>query len=225
MKIRTIISLGGSLIVPEAVDSAFLKKFRALILSYLKRRQFFIIAGGGHTTRHYQEHGRRVRALSTDELHWIGIHATRLNAHLLRIIFGDKAHREVLHHGEYEKSATAPIIIGGGGKPGGTTDHMAVKFAHAYGAKEVLNLSNIDTLYDRDPQKYKNAKPIHRISWEEFRKMFPAKTVPGFHGPFDPVAAKLAQELKLRVVLLGGRNLKNIKNYFDGKSFKGTVIE
>jgi uridylate kinase len=225
MKTRTVISLGGSLIVPDAVDSAFLKKFRTLILSYIRKRQFFIVAGGGRTTRHYQEHGRRIASLSTDDLHWLGIHATRLNAHLLRVIFGNMAHGEVLHHGQFEKSATRPIIIGGGGEPGGTTDKMAVKFAGAYGAREVLNLSNINALYDKDPRKYKNAKPIFKIGWKAFRKMFAAEAEPGFHGPFDPVAAKLAQKLGLRVVILNGKNLKNLKNYLDGKAFVGTVIE
>lgn len=224
-KIKTVISLGGSLIVPDAIDSAFLKKFRDLILGYVQKRQFFIIAGGGKTARHYRDGGSGVMELSENDLHWLGIHATRLNAQLVRIIFGSHAHSEVLHHTRGRKVITQSVIIGGGGQPGGTTDHMAVKFASAYGAREVLNLSDIDFLYDKDPRTHKDACPIYRISWKEFLNMFDGKMKPGFHGPFDPLAAKLAQKLGLRVVILNGKNLKNLKAYLDGKAFTGTVIE
>jgi uridylate kinase len=225
MKTKTVISLGGSLIVPARIDSVFLKRFRALIISYAKKRQFFIITGGGHTARHYRDGGAEAAALTTDDLHWLGIHATRLNAHLVRIIFGKHAHPDILQHTNKQMVVKHPVVLAGGGRPRATTDIEAVKIARRYGATEVLNLSDLDSLYDRDPKKYKNAKPIHAIDWKAFRKMFPTKVVPGFHGPFDPAAARLAQKLKLRVVLLNGRNLKNVKNYLDGKKFTGTVIE
>ena len=38
-----IVSLGGSLIVPEEIDVAFLKKFRELILRYTKLGKKFIL--------------------------------------------------------------------------------------------------------------------------------------------------------------------------------------
>lgn len=224
-KVKTVVSLGGSLIVPETIDSSFLKKFRSLVLSYVAKRQFFIVAGGGHTARHYRDGGNAITELSENDLHWLGIHATRLNAQLVRIIFGTHAHPEVLHGVKNKQPTSYSVVVGGGGEPGWTTDHVAVEFAQQYGAKEVLNLSDIDFLYDKDPRKYKDAQPIHKIGWKEFLKMFTGKMMPGFHGPFDPVAAKLAQKLGIRVVVLNGNNLKNLKNYLDGKKFVGTVIE
>ena len=41
-----VISLGGSIIVPDEVDRTFLKKFREVILS-LHSERFIIICGGG----------------------------------------------------------------------------------------------------------------------------------------------------------------------------------
>jgi hypothetical protein len=42
--------------------------------------------------------------------------------------------------------------------------------------------------------------------------------------PFDPIASKEAQKLKLRLVLLG-RKLRNLKRFLDGKAFVGSVVE
>ncbi len=45
------------------------------------------------------------------------------------------------------------------------------------------------------------------------------------NAPLDLIAAKKAQELDLKVVVLKGDNFENLKNYMDGKEFIGTVIE
>ena len=45
------------------------------------------------------------------------------------------------------------------------------------------------------------------------------------NAPFDPVASKLSQEIKLKVAIMNGKDLENIGNYLDGKEFKGTIIE
>ena len=49
-----VISLGGSLIVPDQIDVQFLKGFRNLILSQVKKgNRFIIICGGGRIARNY----------------------------------------------------------------------------------------------------------------------------------------------------------------------------
>ena len=73
--------------------------------------------------------------------------------------------------------------------------------------------------------KFSDAKPITQISWEEFRKLIGNKWVPGMNAPFDPIAAKKAQALGLKVTIMSGANFDNIKNYFDNKDFIGTVVE
>ncbi|NCQ16417.1 UMP kinase, partial [Candidatus Falkowbacteria bacterium] len=47
---------------------------------------------------------------------------------------------------------------------------------------------------------------------------------PSLNAPFDPIAAKKAQELGLEVVIMNGKNIANLKNCLAGKKFKGTVV-
>ena len=89
----------------------------------------------------------------------------------------------------------------------------------------MINLSNIDYVYDKNPKKFKGAKPLKNISWKDFRKIVGNKWDPGLNLPFDPVASKLAEKLKLKVVVMNGKPLSNLKNLLSGRSFKGTVIE
>ena len=222
-----VLSLGGSLIVPKAgIDWKFLKKFRALIKEKIQAGQkFIIIAGGGTTCRNYQAAANRVVKLQPVDVDWLGIHASRLNAHLLRTIFFDLAHFEVVKDPTRKIKTNAKIIIGSGWKPGWSTDYDAVMLAKTYGAKEVANLSNIDYVYNKDPKIYKDAKKITKIAWPDFRKIVGDKWIPGLSKPFDPIASKLAAELGLKVIIMNGKKLKNLAKCLRGEKFQGTIIE
>jgi uridylate kinase, putative len=227
---KVVISVGGSLIVPEdGIDSQFLQQLNYFIREQLarnKNRQFFLIAGGGRTTRHYQTAARNVlrHQITDDDLDWIGIHATRLNGHLLRTIFRDIAHPVIIDDYSVIRKLVEPVIVGAGWKPGWSTDYDAVLICKDYGVKTIVNLSNINKVYDKDPKIFKEAKPIDRISWDDFRKIVGNKWVPGMNIPFDPIAALKAQGLGLKVVLIG-RDFENIRKYFDGEEFIGTIIQ
>ena len=220
-----IISLGGSLIVPNEVDYKFIKKFRELILKKVKAgNKFIIVCGGGGLNSKYNEAGKKIRKLNNNELDWIGIHATRYNAQFVRILFGDLAHGKIITDPHQKIATKKPIIIGSGYEPGWSTDYDAVYLAKTYGAKSVANLSNIDYAYDKDPKKYKDAKKIKEISWKDFRKIVGNKWNPGLNAPFDPVASKHAQKLGLKVIIAEGKNIKNLEKIFEGEKFQGTVI-
>ncbi len=228
---RVVISLGGSLIVPQTgIDVDFLKRFSDFIrreLSENKNLQFFIVAGGGATTRDYQKAAREVvdGNIVPEDLDWLGIHATRLNAQLVRTIFRDIAHPYILKHYEIIRKVTEPVIIASGWKPGWSTDFCAAMVCEDYHVKTVVNMSNIEMAYDSDPKTNPDAKPIKNINWEEFRKIVGDTWTPGLNMPYDPIASKKAQELGLKVVIVKGGNLENLENYFEGREFVGTTIE
>lgn len=233
MKDTYIISLGGSLIAPKnGIDWKFLKKFKELIIKQIKTgKKFVIITGGGYMAREYIEAASKATNLTGDDKDWIGIHTTRLNAHLIKTIFRQYAHPRInknpntkvdlkSHFRKGEK-----IMIAAGWRPGWSTDYVATILAGRLNAKTVINLSNIDYVYDKDPKKFKDAKKIEKINWKDFRKIVGNKWDPGLNAPFDPVASRNSEELGLRVVIINGNNLNNLEKYFKDKKFKGTIIE
>jgi uridylate kinase len=227
---KIVISVGGSLIVPNGgIDSKFLQELNEFIRKELaknKNRQFFLITGGGMTTRHYQAAARDVlgQQLEADDLDWLGIHATRLNGHLLRTIFRDIAHPVIIDDYSIIRKPIERVVVGAGWKPGWSTDYDAVLVCEDYGAKTIINLSNINKVYDKDPNKYKDAKPFDKISWDELRKLVGDKWTPGMHIPFDPIATKKAQSLGIKAIIVNGSDFENVGKALDGKKFTGTVI-
>lgn len=221
-----VISLGGSLIAPNQLDKVFLNRFIDTIKEYVvKGHRFVIITGGGKIARHYQDVIKSILNPDIKDLDWIGIHVTRINAELLKICFGDIAYNEIIIDPTIIPKTEKRIILGGGWKPGWSTDYCAVSIAEKLGAKKVLNLSNVNFVYDKDPNKYPNAKAITSSSWDDFRALLPSEWNPGLDAPFDPIAAKKAQELKLQVSIMNGQNIENLKDYLDGVTFIGTTID
>lgn len=225
----TIISLGGSLVVPDGIDSDFLSDFRELILRKIKEdHRFILVTGGGMTARNYIEAIGEIDKIDNEDKDWIGIHATRLNAQLIRTVFKDYAHPRVNknpHDLEDFYISKNPILVAAGWRPGNSTDLIAIMLAKYLGVKRVANLSNIDYVCDDDPRKNPDAKKIESISWKDFRKMVGNEWDPGMNLPFDPVASKLAEEEEIEVGVINGHNFESLENFIDRKDFQGTVIK
>ena len=207
------------------LDVKFLKQFRRLILAGVKAgHKFYIITGGGMTWRNYIKASSAVTMVSAEDNDWLGIHATRLNAHLLRTILAEVAHPEIITNPLKKLKTERPVVIAAGYKPGWSTDYVAVLLAREYKIKTVINLSNIDYVYDKDPKKFKGAVSIKETNWSAFRKIVGNKWSPGLNAPFDPVASKLAQELGLRVIILNGQKISNLNRCLAGQNCIGTKI-
>jgi uridylate kinase len=222
-----VISLGGSRIVPdENIDVEFLKKFKELSMEQInKGNRLVIVCGGGYTCRKYQEASQKVTKSTKTDKDWIGIMATRLNAELVRVMFGDSAYEKVIYN-PYEKIKTdKKVIIGAGYEPGCSTDTDTVVLAKQVGAQLVINTTDVDYVYDKDPRKFSDAKKIEKISWEEFKKLVGGTFESGMHAPFDPVASKFAMKNKIAVAIVNGNNLDNLRALLDEKKFIGTVID
>lgn len=223
-----VISIGGSLIVPGGgIDTDFLSQLNLFIREYVKKgKRFFLVAGGGKTARNYRDAGKTVIGdMTNDDLDWLGIHSSRLNGHLLRTIFEDIAHPRIVENYDrrlYEWKEA--VVIGAGWKPGWSTDYDAVVLARDYGAGLIINLSNIDWIFDKDPRAYPDAKPIEKLTWEEMEKLVGTEWSPGMNAPFDPVAAQLAKKHRLTVIVANGNDFDNLRNIIENDTFKGTVV-
>ncbi len=224
-----VLSLGGSLVVPKTgIDTQFLKEFNTFIRHQVsvKKRRFFIVVGGGETAGRFINAGKETlgHELTNEDLDWLGIHSTRLNAQLVRTIFRDIADPRVIKHYEIILKIDQPIAVAAGWKPGWSTDFCAVTLSDDYNIKDVINLSNIDKVYDKDPKVDASAKPIDTISWKDYRAMVGDTWTPRMNVPFDPIASKLAEQLAIRVKVLNGKNLENLELALDNKPFVGTTI-
>ncbi len=225
----TVLSVGGSIISPDKVDYDFLASFRKMISDYLEKNKedkLILVAGGGASARIYQDALRRIRSDAAPELQdWIGIKATHLNAMLLKAIFSDYTEDDVVTDPTDEAIRfSGRILVAGGWKPGFSTDTDAVYLASRFGGKTVVNLSNIKKVYTDDPKKNPDAKPIDRISWEDFRKIVGDEWNPGLNAPFDPIASRLASENGMIVIAADGRNIENTRAILCGEPFEGTLI-
>lgn len=238
-----VLSVGGSIIAPDGVDVELLSEFSRMICKWLdenKDSRLVFVAGGGAPARVYQNAYRNVAAKFDDRqkamlsfanqeetdyaCDWIGITATRLNAQILKTVFGPLCQQEVITDPTKVCNFMGRILVAAGWKPGFSTDTDAVYLAEQFNADTVVNLSNIEKVYTDDPRKNPDAKPIDSISWTDFRKMVGDEWVPGKNCPFDPIASKKAQELGLKVICAAGKNISNLESILNEKDYIGTTI-
>ena len=228
-----VLSVGGSIIVPEKPDTDFLIKFVSMCIEWLKEdklRRLILVAGGGAPARIYQNAYKEVAektGLASEDMaaDWIGIMATRINAQLLKASFGDYCKNDVVYNPTLEDlKFDGQVLVASGWKPGFSTDTDAVYLGEKFGAKTIVNLSNIEKVYTDDPRKNPDAKPIDTISWADFRKIVGDEWVPGKNCPFDPIASKKASELEMKVICASGKNIENIKSILNEKEYIGTTI-
>jgi uridylate kinase len=220
-----VVSVGGSLIVPEEIDTNFLSSFRSLILQKISEGfSFCIIAGGGKTCRKYQAAAKTVAEVSNETNDWIGVGINNMHADFLKALFAEHAYPKVINDFSKSFPSSHAVLCVGAEKPGHSSDYDAVVAARKLGAKKVVNLSNIDYVYTADPKKDPTATKIEKTTWTEFRNIIPKEWEPGLSSPFDPIAAKNSQELGLEVVIMNGKKLEEFENYLSGKPFVGTII-
>lgn len=222
-----VMALGGSIVHPDEINVSYLREFKNFILAETaKGKKFIIVVGGGSPARKFQRAASEVIGVADEDLDWLGIHATRLNAHLLRTIFREQAHPVILDgRGRISDFAGYSIIIGAGWRPGWSTDFVATRAAADFSVKTVLILGKPEFVYNKDNQQFTDAVPLENLNWDEYLKLIPNEWSPGIHAPVDPVAAKLARQEGLKIIVAGGVDLENVKNILEGKKFKGTVIK
>lgn len=248
----TVLSLGGSIVAPETPDIELLGRFVRSVQRYLYEdasRKLIVVSGGGAPARTYQNAYRALRrSLSSPacakpahegdnqedrelyataehvELDWIGIMATRLNAQLLKSLFGILCPNPVVYDPTAANVFSGQVLVAAGWKPGFSTDTDAVLLAERYSAKTVINLSDVAHVYTGYPLSDKDAKALTSLSWDDFLLLVDKEWVPGSHVPFDPVASVRAKKSGIQVICATGRDLPNLERILNRQEFVGTTI-
>ncbi|MDP3882754.1 MAG: UMP kinase, partial [Candidatus Staskawiczbacteria bacterium] len=185
---------------------------------------FFILVGGGKICRVYQKALLEFGAKETDR-DWIGINVSRLNAEVIKQLFSGYSYNKTVTDPNKKVKTTKDIVVGAGYKPGWSTDYVSVLMAKTHNIKTIINLTNVDYVYDKNPSEFSDAKALKEVDWKSFQRIVGDKWTPGLSMPFDPRASKLAARLKLKVIMINGKKIERLENFLDNKPFIGTVIE
>jgi uridylate kinase len=149
-----------------------------------------VVAGGGKFARHYIS---TARSFGSDEasLDIIGIEVSRLNARLLILALGDQAYPTVPEDLEQVSKAvtTNRIVVTGGLHPGQSTNATAALIAEKIKASKLLNATDVDGIYDSDPNKNKDL-----LGSED--------SAAGAYDLMDIVALKVIQRSKIPTIVV-----------------------
>jgi len=222
-----VISLGGSLIVPDKINTEILERFKRVLSRHTTKYKFIVVCGGGKVARTYinglESNNRKKQYFQS----LLGISITRTNARFMTYFFGRDANQGMPNDMKDVENLLKrnDVVFCGALRYGKheTSDGTAAKLAHHFNT-DFINLTNVRGLYDKDPKKFRSAKFIPDISHKDFYKM--AKKIeykPGQHFILDQKAAKIIKKHKITTYILGPE-LKNLDNLLNGKHFIGTII-
>jgi len=202
MKKRIVIKLSGRIFGMD--NTKMLKDYAAFLVKISKICQPIVIAGGGNIARHYINHARSSGA-DESTLDELGIEISRLNAKLLIYALKNKAYshppttlQEVRHAVD-----DGLIVVAGGLHPGQSTNGTAALIAEKINAEQFLNATDVDGVYDMDPNKFKNAKKFKRIDLKNLKNMLIHEdSIAGGYDLMDIVALKIIERSKIKTRIL-----------------------
>ena len=219
-----VLSIGGSVILSGDADASFLKKLVNLLKKLSKRYKIYMVVGGGKVARSYIKLGRKLN-LDEKTLDELGIEITRVNAKLLTNIIGI-SNKEIPFTTENAKKINKPITIMGGTTPGHSTDMVGAELAEKVKADGFVIATNVDGIYDKDPNKYSDAKQLREISIEKLLDEYGTEwNLAGKNIAIDGPALKIIHRAKIPTFVVNGRRLDQLEKAMTNQSFDGTKIK
>ncbi|MFY9567441.1 MAG: UMP kinase [Nitrososphaeraceae archaeon] len=223
-KKRIVIKLSGS-IFSQDTNHDSIKDYAQMLIDISNNIQPIVIAGGGKIARHYID---LARSLGSDEanLDIIGIEVSRLNAKLLIAALGDQAYSQVPKNLEEVAIAVASgkIVIAGGLHPGQSTNATSALIAESSKASGFVNSTDVDGIYDSDPNVNPNARLFKEITVNECMEILRAeRTVAGTYDLMDIIALKVIERSKIPTRVIRS-DVGNIRDAIDGKDIGTKII-
>jgi uridylate kinase len=223
-KDRIVIKLSGS-IFGQDTNESLIGEYAEMLLSINNEIQPIVISGGGKIARHYIN---LARALGSDEanLDIMGIDVSRLNAKLLQTALQEKAYPKIPKTLEEVAIAveSGRIVVTGGLHPGQSTNATSALIAEIVKASKFLNATDVDGIYDSDPNLNKDARLLKKITIQECMRILESESfIAGTYDLMDIVALKVIERSKIPTRILRSETL-NIKNAVENKNYVGTEI-
>ena len=219
-----VISVGGSILFPDAVDVDFLRRFKKL-LNGLKDRKFIIVTGGGRIARLYIDALRKGH-LSKRMLSNAGIAITRVNAKFMASFFMKKDYPVPKTLKEIDNLLKRHDVVFCGSlryEDDNTSDGTAAEIARHFGGR-FINMTNVNGLYTKDPRKFRDAKFVPQISFDDFHRLVNKMNyTPGQHFVLDQRAAEIIRKSRIMTFIIG-KNVDNLSDLLHGRKFVGTEI-
>ncbi len=208
---KIVVAIGGSILL-EDYDCKKFKEYSEILKSLSYDHELFVVVGGGKPAREYINIVRNLGAgeAQCDDM---GIDVTRINAKLLLTALGDSAYPKIPHNFQeaQEYSSHGKIIVMGGTEPAHSTDAVSAILAEFIQADKLINLTSVDGMYDKDPNKYDDAKLINEITAEEMLKVISNKdTKAGTYEFFDMAAIQMIKRSSLETTIANGHDPQNL---------------
>jgi len=218
-----VISYGGSVILSDDVDIIFFQRLYTIFNKFLENYKIYVVIGGGKAARTYIKLGR---TLNFDEkfLDEIGIEITRINAKIFAS-FSDLTNKEIPKTTDEAKEMLHKIVVMGGTTPGHSTDMVAAELAEKTNAEKVIIATNVDGIFDRDPNKFKDAKQIKSISVKKLIKQYGTKwDTAGKNVVIDGPALEIIDKAQITTFVLNGKKTDQLELIFNNQKFNGTKV-
>ncbi len=231
---KIAISLGGSLLTGKSkdeyvkLDPTKYSEYAEIIKKlHSDGHELMVVCGGGKPARYFIDIAKTYGA-SREVLDFLGIKSSHINALLFMAALGEIAEQPKVYETPslgFDKRQEGKVWIGGGHQPGVSTDYRTVQFAEAMDADLIINATDINGVYDKNPKVHKDAKKLDELTFDQLGNIIDENTrqAPGEYGLFDMEAVKLSKKLGKPVIIIDGRDPEEIIRAVHGNHSGSTI--
>jgi uridylate kinase len=225
---RAVLKLGGSLLYDDMgrILTDRVRAYAKVVNSFVEDgHSMVVVVGGGKPARLFIAAARELGA-SEAQCDWLGIKIARNNAELLCAALGNIAYPKIVETLDELETAISPgnVVLMGGLTPGQSTNAVAALAAETVQADMLLNATNVDGIYDRDP-KEPGAKKLDSVTVAELSQILSGTgTRAGEYKLFDPVAIRVVGRSKIPTVIFNGNDPDNLLRIVKGKDVGSRIV-
>ncbi|MCD6428647.1 MAG: UMP kinase [Desulfurococcales archaeon] len=222
---KVVIKITGKLFAPGNED--LIRELANVFSNYVAGgNKLAVVTGGGVTARSYIEMGRKLE-LNSAVLDLLGIESTRLNALFFASLLGSCGYLPIPRSiDEFMRAwATGKVVVLGGLQPGQSTNAVAAAIADIIGADLLINATDVDGVYDKDPKVYPDAHLLKVVTVDELERILAKQeSKPGRYELLDKVALNIIRRSRIRTVFINAFKIEHIRRVLSGEKDVGSWV-